>query len=95
MALEGKEVTQSKEDIIKASKFKFKRDMDMFRKLQSLKFTTSPQAQAEIQAIEMSKTSDALMVEFGFDLAHLAKASNHFKLEENEELKSFRKIVVA
>ena len=95
MALEGKEVTESKEDIIKASKFKFKRDMDMFRKLQSLKFTTSPQAQAEIQAIEMSKTSDALMVEFGFDLAHLAKASNHFKLEENEELKSFRKIVVA
>ena len=48
MALEGKEVTQSKDDIIKASKFKFKRDMDMFRKLQSLKFTTSPQAQAEI-----------------------------------------------
>ena len=43
----------------------------------------------------MSKTSDALMVQFGFDLAHLAKASNHFKLEENEELKSFRKIVVA
>ena len=35
------------------------------------------------------------MVQFGFDLAHLAKASNHFKLEENEELKSFRKIVVA
>lgn len=48
MALEGKEVTESEEDIIKASKFKFKRDMDMFRKLQSLKFTTSPQAQAEI-----------------------------------------------
>ena len=48
MALEGKEITESEEDIIKASKFKFKRDMDMFRKLQSLKFTTSPQAQAEI-----------------------------------------------
>ena len=95
MALEGKAVKESKEDIIKASKFKFKRDMDMFRKLQSLKFTTSPQAQAEIQAIEMSKTSDALQVEFGFDLAHLAKSSNHYKLEENEELKSFRKIVVA
>lgn len=47
-AVEAKEVTQSEEDIIKASKFKFKRDMDMFRKLQSLKFTTSPQAQAEI-----------------------------------------------
>ena len=48
MALEGKPVVETKEDIIKASKFKFKRDMDMFRKLQSLKFTTSPQAQAEI-----------------------------------------------
>ena len=48
MALEGKEVGETEEDIIKASKFKFKRDMDMFRKLQSLKFTTSPQAQAEI-----------------------------------------------
>ena len=43
----------------------------------------------------MSKTSDALVVEFGFDLAHLAKASKHFELENNEELKSFRKLVVA
>ena len=43
----------------------------------------------------MSKTSDALMVEFGFDLQHLAYASTHYKLEDNEELKSFRKIVVA
>ena len=44
MALETKEISQSEADIIKASKFKFKRDMEMFRKLQSLKFTTSPQA---------------------------------------------------
>mgnify|MGYP000970976152 CR=1 FL=1 len=95
MALEDKEVTQSEEEVIKASKFKFKRDMDMFRKLQSLKFTTSPQAQSEIQAIEMSKTSDALVVEFGFDLAHLAKASRHYNLEANEELKSFRRLVIA
>ena len=95
MALETKEVTETQEDIIKASKFKFKRDMDMFRKLQSLKFTTSPQAQSEIQAIEMSKTSDALVVEFGFDLAHLAKASKHYELENNEELKGFRKLVIA
>jgi hypothetical protein len=94
-ALEAKEITQSEEDIIKASKFKFKRDMEMFRKLQSLKFTTSPQAQAEIQAIEMSKTSDALFEEFGFDLSHLTYASGHYKLEENEEIKSFRKIVIA
>lgn len=43
----------------------------------------------------MSKTSDALLVEFGFDLSHLSRASMHYKLEDNEELKSFRKIVVA
>lgn len=44
MALETKEVTEDEAVIIAASKFKFKRDMEMFRKLQSLKFTTSPQA---------------------------------------------------
>jgi len=43
----------------------------------------------------MSKTSDALLIEFGFDLAHLAKASKHYNLENNEELKSFRRIVIA
>ena len=94
-ALEMKEVTQSEADIIKASKFKFRRDMEMFRKLQSLKFTTSPQAQAEIQAVEMSKTSDALFEEYGFDLSHLTYASQHYNLDENEEIKSFRKIVIA
>ena len=95
MALETKEVTEDEAQIIAASKFKFKRDMEMFRKLQSLKFTTSPQAQSEIQAIEMSKTSDALLEEYGFDLAHLAKASKHYNLENNEELKSFRRLVIA
>ena len=95
MALETAPITQTEEVIIKASKFKFQKDMEMFRKLQTLKFTTSPQAQSEVQAIEMSKTSDALQEEFGFDLAHLAKASKQFSLETNEELKSFRRLVIA
>lgn len=43
----------------------------------------------------MSKTSDALFEEFGFDLSHLTYASAHYKLEENEGIKSFRKIVIA
>jgi len=42
MALETSDVTQEESVVIQASKFKFKRDMEMFRKLQSLKFTTSP-----------------------------------------------------
>lgn len=94
-ALESKEVTEPVEKVIAASKAKFRRDMDMFRKLQALKFTSSPQATQEIQAIEMSKTSDALEEEFGFNLQHLTQASKHYNLEENEELKSFRRLVIA
>lgn len=95
MALEDKPIDQDEAEIIKASKFKFKRDMEMYRKLQSLKFTTSPEAQQEIMNIEMSKTSDALLLEFGFDLSHLVKSSKHFKLHENKEILSFQKLVVA
>jgi hypothetical protein len=43
----------------------------------------------------MSKTSDAILLEFGFDLSHLVRATQHFNLLENEELKSFQKIVIA
>ena len=82
-ALDAKEVTDTEDKIIAASKFKFKRDMEMFSKLQSLKFTMAPQAQQEIQKIELSKTSDALTVEYGFDLQYLTQASKHYNLEEN------------
>ena len=58
-----------------------------------MKYTTSPESLAEIEAIEMSKISDAILIEFGFDLAHLAKASRHFNLEQNKELVSFRRLV--
>jgi len=95
MALEDRPIEETEAEIIKASKFKFKRDMEMYRKLQSLKFTTSPEAQNEIMNIEMSKTSDALLLEYGFDLSHLVKCSKHFKLHENEEIKSFQRLVVA
>ena len=43
----------------------------------------------------MSKTSDALVDEFNFDLAHLAKCSRHYNLDINEELKGFRRLVIA
>ena len=42
-AIDTKEVTEPQESIIEAQKFKFTRDMEMFRKLHSLKFTTPPQ----------------------------------------------------
>jgi hypothetical protein len=43
----------------------------------------------------MSKTSDALYLEFGFDLNYLMTAVEHFKLLENEEIINFQKIVMA
>jgi hypothetical protein len=45
LTLEDKEITEDISVFIKASKFKFKRDMEMFRKLQMLKFTTAPAQQ--------------------------------------------------
>jgi len=69
--------------------------MEMYRKMEQLKFTTAPQQQQEVMQIEMSKTSDALFVEFGFDLSHLMRAMKQYKLTENDELKSFQKIVIA
>jgi hypothetical protein len=69
--------------------------MEMFRKLQQLKYTTSPQSLQEVQAIELSKTSDALIVKFGFDLPALLRGSRHYNLEKNEQLESFRRIVIA
>jgi hypothetical protein len=49
MALEDSvPITHTEADFIQASKFKFQRDMEMIRKLASLKYTTSPQQQQEI-----------------------------------------------
>jgi hypothetical protein len=57
--------------------------MEMMRKMSSLKYTTSPSQQAEIQAIELSKISDALVIEFGagFDLTYLIRGVQKFELE--------------
>lgn len=93
MTLEDKPIEQTEAEVIKASKFRYMRDLEMYRKLQSLKFTTSEAAQSEIMDIEVNKTSDALLLEFGFDLTHLIKCSRHFKLNENKELISFQKLV--
>ena len=45
----------------------------------------------------MSKTSDALQLEFGlgFDLTYLVRGVKQFDLEENAELAGFRKLIAA
>lgn len=95
IALEDKPIDQDEKTIIEAAKHKFMLDMEMFRKLQTLKYTTAPQAQAEIQNIELSKISDALSLKFGFDLSHYSRCFTHFKLSENKEIASYQKMILA
>jgi hypothetical protein len=45
LALDNTPITQDEKTVIAASKYKFTLDMEMYRKLASLKYTTSPQAQ--------------------------------------------------
>ena len=46
----------------------------------------------ELSQVEMSKTSDSMVVEYGFTLIDLLKAVQKQKLEENEQIKSFKKM---
>ena len=55
---------------------------------------TPPAALNEITAIETSKVSDGLEIQFNFDLSHLNKAFKHYELENSEELKSFRRAAI-
>jgi len=57
--------------------------MEMFRKVQTLRYTTSPQVLSEIQMIETSKTSDAILEKYGFDLSELVRGSKHYDLDHN------------
>ena len=47
----------------------------------------------EISNLEMSKISDALVEKFGFDISHLGRAVEKFKLNENKEIASFQKMM--
>ena len=53
---------------------KIKRDLEIYRKIQNAKHTSSQKAIDELMQIETSKTSDALKVEYDFDLADLLRS---------------------
>lgn len=82
---------------MKAAKFKILKDIEMDFKMHKLREggqITPPQL-SEMRAIEISKISDGLMVEFGFDLGHLGDAVRHYSLENSNELKAFRQAAMA
>lgn len=70
---------------MKAAQYKIVKDVEMSAKLFQLKQNPNmvPEALKEISAIEVSKISDGLESEFGFDLAHLNKAVTHYSLDNN------------
>ena len=42
--------------------------------------TLAPAAIGEVHAIEQTKVSDSIFLEFGFDLDHLMNAAKHHKI---------------
>ena len=46
----------------------------------------------ELSQVELNKTSDSMKVDFGFSLMELQRAVQKFKIEENEQIKSFKKM---
>lgn len=64
----------TKEQAIEAAKFKISEEMVIYRKMQSLMFTTNEQQRQANQAIEFSKMSDRIKEKFDFDLDQLSLA---------------------
>ena len=51
---------------IKAYKAKIQRDLDIHRKMNNFRFMVNEKQSAEMTQIEIAKTSDYLLVEYGF-----------------------------
>ena len=63
----------------------------MGEKLTEIKTKIDPKLLPEIIAIEASKVSDAIRVEFGFDAEYLLRAAQHHEIDLNgNELVAFK-----
>lgn len=56
---------------IKAYKKKIQRDLEIFRKLQNARHMTGEKQITELSQVEYNKTSDSLVLEYGFTLVDL------------------------
>ena len=88
----GGQMNIKKEQALEAYKLKIKRDIEVFRKLQSARFMTGEAQIRELSQVETSKTSDAMMIEFGFGITDLLRAVEEQKLMEDEKLKGLIKM---
>ena len=90
-----KEVTEDAETIMKALKLKIVKDIKLQEKMAHFRGTLAPAAIGEVHAIEQTKVSDSIFLEFGFDLDHLMNAAKHHKIApDNPQLKSFAERVM-
>ena len=80
------------ETAIKAYKQKIQRDLEVFRKTTQARFLSDEKSIQEMYNVEMSKTSDQLVIDFDFTLADLLRTVTKKKLEQKDEIKSFKKM---
>lgn len=62
--------------VLEYCKIKIRLDMEVYKKVQALKYSVSPQALAEIQNVEYSKVYDALNLRFKFFCETVEKSKN-------------------
>ena len=80
------------ETAIRAYKAKMQKDLETFRKREQAKYLNDDKQLEEIFQIEVCKTSDFLMNEFGINLTNLLRYVQKNKIEQKDEIKSFRKL---
>ena len=95
MSVEGKKITQTKDQVLEAAKFEYGLQRELTKKLDALALILPQEKLNEVESVETSKISDALLAAHGFDLNHLDKTQEHFKLDTNPSFIKFRKEVQA
>ena len=84
--------TISEEQAVKAYKVKIQRELEIHRVVQKYRYVIDENSLQQMVALEASKTSDHLLVEFGFDLDDLVLYVQKSNLIEKKELASYIKM---
>ena len=81
-----------KDKCISVFKEKTKRELEQWRRVESMRFTTGQAQLREMVEIENLRTSDFLEQEYGFSMSDLMRNVHKQKIHELPEIKSFQKM---
>jgi len=81
-----------KDKCIEVFKEKVKRELEQWRRVESMRFTTGQAQLREMVEIENFRTSDFLEQEYGFTIVDLMRNVHKQKIHELPEIKSFQKM---